>query len=385
VTGRRPRLGAWLKGAALASVNRLTGRHAVLLSAAARRADSIIDLRAPYRVDGPMLTLELRHAGPGRLTSAVLAYEGHFPGRTLWTAPARDYAGPCELSLDLTTGSVCLAGRQWGRVPLPLPSRRFCWHLALVGPDGSKRQRLTGHYLPVEGRAIDASYFHGETYVDHEAQSAADHGHIVELLRLHQARGPVLEIGCATGGLLAALDAARLPALGVDISEWAVARATERLGPGRAFVCDVEKEPLPPQVRVLSPFGTLILPAVLEHFRDPFGTLMRLTRVSGAGTTMIITTANSDSLTHAIFGREWEGYFDWTHFGVDQVGVRRLREELARLNWEVVHLSTHSVWDGSADPVHETLRDWWVADARFRRLLTERDLGDFVTCVAVRA
>jgi hypothetical protein len=50
-----------------------------------------------------------------------------------------------------------------------------------------------------------------------------------------------------------------------------------------------------------------------------------------------------------------------------------------------VHLSTHSVWDGSADPVHETLRDWWVADARFRRLLTERDLGDFVTCVAVRA
>jgi hypothetical protein len=35
--------------------------------------------------------------------------------------------------------------------------------------------------------------------------------------------------------------------------------------------------------------------------------------------------------------------------------------------------------------VHETLRDWWVADARFRRLLTERDLGDFVTCVAVRA
>jgi hypothetical protein len=31
------------------------------------------------------------------------------------------------------------------------------------------------------------------------------------------------------------------------------------------------------------------------------------------------------------------------------------------------------------------LKDWWVADARLRRLLTERDLGDFVTCVAVRA
>ena len=345
----------------------------------------MIDVRAPYRVDGPTLTLDLRHAGPGRLTSVVLAYEGHFPTRTLWTAPAREYTGPCELSLDLTTGAVCLAGRQWGRVPLPLLGRRFCWQLALAGADGSKRQRLTGHYLPVEGRAIDAAYFHGDGYVDHEAESAADHGHIVELLRLHQARGPVLEIGCATGGLLAALDAARLPAVGVDISERAVARATERVGPGRAFVCDVERETLPAQVRALSPFGALVLPAVLEHFRDPFGTLMRLTSVSGAGTTMIITTANADSLTHALFGREWEGYFDWTHLGIDQVGVRRLREELARLGWQVVHLSTHSVWDGSADPLHETLRDWWVADARFRRLLTERDLGDFVTCVAVRA
>ena len=110
---------------------------------------------------------------------------------------------------------------------------------------------------------------------------------------------------------------------------------------------------------------------------------MRLTSVCSAGTTLIITTANADSLTHAIFGREWEGYFDWTHLGVDQVGARRLREELSRLGWQVAHLSTHAVWDGSADPVHETLRDWWVADARFRRLLTERDLGDFVTCVAV--
>lgn len=377
------RLRAWVKDAALASMHRLTGRHAVLLSGAARCEESTFDIRAPYRVDGPMLTLELRHAGRGRLTSAVLAYEGHFPTRTLWTGPARDYAGPCDLSLDLTTGSVGLAGRQWGCVPLPLPARRLCWHLALVGADGAKRQRLTGHYLPVEGRAIDAAYFHGDNYVDHEAQSGANHGHIVDLLRRYQARGPVLEIGCATGGLLAALDAAGLPAFGVDSSEWAVARATERVGPGRAFVCDVEKEPLPAHVRALSPFGALVLPAVLEHFQDPFGTLMRLTSVGGAGTTLIITTANADSLTHAIFGREWEGYFDWTHLGVDQVGARRLREELPRLGWQVAHLSTYSVWDGSADPVHETLRDWWVADARFRRLLTERDLGDFVTCVAV--
>ena len=27
-----------------------------------------------------------------------------------------------------------------------------------------------------------------------------------------------------------------------------------------------------------------------------------------------------------------------------------------------------------------TLRAWWAADARFRRLLAERDLGDLLTC-----
>jgi hypothetical protein len=36
-------------------------------------------------------------------------------------------------------------------------------------------------------------------------------------------------------------------------------------------------------------------------FQDPFGALMRLTEVTGAGTTLIITTANADSLAHVVF------------------------------------------------------------------------------------
>src|SRR5438094_697366 len=79
-------------------------------------------------------------------------------------------------------------------------------------------------------RSIDESYYSGENYVDREAESAGDHGDIVEILRRHAAEGPVLEVGCATGGLLAALDAAGLPSVGVDISAWAVERAGERLG-----------------------------------------------------------------------------------------------------------------------------------------------------------
>jgi 2-polyprenyl-3-methyl-5-hydroxy-6-metoxy-1,4-benzoquinol methylase len=305
--------------------------------------------------------------------------------RVLWTGEAREYAGPRALGLDLVSGAVRLGGSDWGRVPLPLPGRRFCWKLRLVAPDGRVRERLTGHYVPLDVSAVGREYFEGENYVDHEAQSAADHLEIVRLLRAHGARAPVLEIGCATGGLLAALDAEGLTGVGVDISEWAIARAAERLGPGRTWICDVEKDELPAAITARRPFGTLVLAAVLEHFREPFAVLARLTPLAAPGTVLVISTTNRDSLSQLLFGSEWEGHFDWTHRSVDQISARTLRAELPALGWRIERLTTDLVWDISADPTRATVREWWATDARFRRLLAERELGDIVTCVAVKA
>ena len=78
------------------------------------------------------------------------------------------------------------------------------------------------------------------------------------------------------------------------------------------------------------------------------------------------------------------GYFDWTHLGVDQVSARTLRGGLERIGWRVELLETTVVWDGNADPTHATLREWFASDARFRRLLVERDLGDLISCVATK-
>jgi len=373
-----------LKQAFLACLGRLSGRHAIFLPAEARDESLILDLRAPYRLDGAVCRVELRDLGPGRLVATLLGYAGHFPVRKIWTGSARAYVGPCALELDLTTGIVRLGPDDWGRVPLPLPGRRFCWQLELIDSRGRKRSRQTGHYRAVDGAAIGEAYFSGETYVDHEAESAGDYADIVETLRRQAAEGPVLEVGCATGGLLAALDAAGLPCVGVDLSEWAVARAGERLGPGRAWQCDVERDPLPGEIKSMAPFGALVLSAVFEHFRDPFSVLAKLGGYARRGTVLLIVTANADSLSHALFGRDWEGYFDWTHLGVDRITVQSLREELPRLGWRVSGITTRLLWDADADPTRATLRQWWAADARFRRLLVERDLGDFITCVAVR-
>lgn len=372
------------KNAVLACLGRITGRHAILLPRQSRGNDAMLDLRAPYRVEQQVLSVELREPDPGWLRATLLGYVGHFPVRTIWTGSPREYEGPCALHLDLETGTVHLGDEEWGRVPLPLPGRRFCWQLELTDRRGRSRSRLTGHYRAIAGSAIGAGYFSGENYVDHEAESAGDHADILAALERHKARDPVLEVGCATGGMLAALGAAGLDAVGIDFSEWAVARAAERLGPGHAWLCDFEHDPLPAEVKSRGPFGALVLAAVLEHFRDPFGVLAKLGECSRPGTVLVIITSNAHSLSHLLSGPDWEGYFDWTHLGVDQVTVRGLREELPKLGWRVTELTTRLFWDGNADPTHATLREWWSHDARFRRLLVERELGDFINCVAVR-
>lgn len=243
---------------------------------------------------------------------------------------------------------------------------------------------MTSHYIPITDRTNDARYFLGDNYVDHEAQSAGEHARVMELMKQHHAASPVLEVGCATGGLLSALDKEGIQSFGLDISAWAVARSSERVGPGRVWLCDAETEPYPEELLGHAPFGTVVLWAVLEHFRNPFVVLEKLTRFTRSGITIIINTTNAGSLSSMIFGQDWEGFFDWTHVGVEQVCVDAIARELPRMDWQIATLTTHSVWDVSADPSHATMRDWCAADARFRRMLVERDLGDLITCVAVK-
>src|SRR4029077_14291077 len=116
-----------LKGLFLRALSRITNRHDVLLPAEAGSDDALIDLRAPYRVTGTVLTVDLRETGSGRLSATLLGHEGHFPVRVLWTGEGRELPMPRALALGLVSGAGRLGGGDWGRVPLPLPGRRFCW------------------------------------------------------------------------------------------------------------------------------------------------------------------------------------------------------------------------------------------------------------------
>ena len=371
-----------LKAILLRAVSALTRRHAALLGAQAAGEPPIFSLAAPYRVPGPHLAIRLLDTVHGRLSATLLGYDGHFPRRTLWQSPPVDYAGPITFFHDLASGEVRAGGQSLGVAPAP-DGRRFCWRFDLATATGTRR-RLTGHYRPADGRAVDRTYYYGDDYIDYAEQSRGDAAVLARLLREFHANGPLLEIGCATGQLLAALARDGYDVSGVDFSAWAVEQAAGALGPGRAFRADVEADGFPPPIAARAPFGAVILWMVLEHFREPFAVLASVRAITRPGSVVLIYTTNADSLSHHIFGDDWEGYFDWTHHGVDHVSVRSLREAFSSPDWELLRLTTETFWAVNADPLVASAREWFDADARFRLLLSERDLGDFLLCIAVR-
>ncbi len=375
---------ALAKRALLDAVAQVTRRHPVLLPRAAADEATILSVTAPYRVDGPVLQVDIRDRARGTLTAEVRLPAPSNSLRLHWSSEPLTYDGPAPLGFDLQSGQVHLGDRLVGTVPVPLPSRRFCWSLDLHPEDGTgRRSRVTGHYVPGRGD-VDDAYYSGDNYVDYEAESLSTRDTIVDLARRYPFSGVALEIGCATGALLEDLQKAGFDAVGIDYSAWAVERARARVGAGRVWQVDIERDLHNQAVASRAPFGALIMLSVLEHFADPFSVLEHLSALVAPGGRLFLTTTNAGGLGRSLFGRDWEGYFDWTHLGVDQVSARSLRDGLERLLWHVELLETTVIWDGNADPTHATLREWFASDARFRRLLVERDLGDLISCVATK-
>jgi 2-polyprenyl-3-methyl-5-hydroxy-6-metoxy-1,4-benzoquinol methylase len=368
-----------LKHGLLTAIGAATRRTAVLLPADAALDDRILTVIAPYRVTGDSLSANVRYDGSARMQATLRA------GACEPVTCGFDFTGPATLELDLRQGQLSCGGQVLGNLSCrqPIAARRFSLDLTLVDGTGRVLRRTTSHYLPRDGQTVDERYYSGDDYVDYEAESAAGHQQVLDLVRRHALAGPVLEIGCATGVGLELLRGAGYDACGVDFSSWAVERARARLGDA-AWTCDVEQDAWPEALAARAPFGCFVLAAVLEHFARPKEVLARLAALAAPGAGLVIITSNAASLTHRVLDADWEGYFDWTHKSVDVVSPRALRQWLGELGWSLRELRTWHVWDGSTDPTHATLRDWHAADARLRALIAERELGDFIECVAVK-
>jgi methionine biosynthesis protein MetW len=124
----------------------------------------------------------------------------------------------------------------------------------------------------------------------------------------------VLDLGCASGALGAALRARGAEVVGVESDPEYAARARERLD----AVVEADLETLDPTQ--LGTFDVLIAGDVLEHLADPWAVLRRFASVLEPGGTAIVSLPNvrhwESVFAIAIqgrFPRRNEGVFDRTH------------------------------------------------------------------------
>ncbi|MBI3316623.1 MAG: class I SAM-dependent methyltransferase [Candidatus Omnitrophica bacterium] len=230
------------------------------------------------------------------------------------------------------------------------------------------------------GGPIQGNYFQGWNYFDYETQALGDALFISQWIRDWTAPCKILEIGCGSGLALKRLEEMGFESYGVDIADWAVHEAKKKMGSERIHLCDIEKEPLPFQ----APFDAIFLSAVFEHFHKPYEVIKKLLPLTRKGTLIFIRTANPKSLTRQLFKQNWEGYFDYSHYGIEQVFPSELRKQFSDLGWKIMSLDTDSIWTCNGDEVAAAFRDFYSGDARFRLFIKEFELGDFISLVARR-
>jgi SAM-dependent methyltransferase len=128
-----------------------------------------------------------------------------------------------------------------------------------------------------------------------------------------------LDVGCATGYLAAELAARGGPVVGVE-ADPAAAAAAVASGAFERVVCgDVETDACRDDLRALAPFDAIVCGDVLEHLRDPWGTLGFLATLLAPGGRAAVSVPNAAhwtgrrALVRGRFPYAEHGLFDRTH------------------------------------------------------------------------
>ncbi len=154
------------------------------------------------------------------------------------------------------------------------------------------------------GRYYTGDYFsggHADGYADYRGAEPVlrrEFAHTVDFIRRHQARGRLLDVGCAYGFFL---QEARpyFEVAGIEIADDAAAHARQR---GLRVVPGIADEPTLAQIGAMD---VIVLLDVIEHLPSPQETLALCARHLSPGGIMVITTGDFASFYARRAGARW--------------------------------------------------------------------------------
>lgn len=158
----------------------------------------------------------------------------------------------------------------------------------------------------------------------------------------------VLDIGCATGALLASLQNSGWNARGVEIS-----------GPQAAYCrkqgLDVSALPLEENHFPDSTFDVVLASHVIEHLNSPFGFALEVKRVLKPGGHFFVTTPNISGFQAQHFGSAWRSaIFDHLYL----FSQKTLRMLLEKAGFGIERVKTWGgLAEGSAPPLRKKIMD----------------------------
>jgi 2-polyprenyl-3-methyl-5-hydroxy-6-metoxy-1,4-benzoquinol methylase len=204
--------------------------------------------------------------------------------------------------------------------------------------------------------------------------------------------GKLLEIGCGGGRFLNRMQRAGWTVEGVDFDPNAVARIARKYGirVSTGKLADIRYAD--------ESFDVVAMSQVLEHVHDPLPLLHECRRVLLPGGRLVVTTPNSLSQAHRIYGRSWRGLEPPRHL---QVFTPAALEKCARLcGFEEIRTQTLSSESAGIYRASEEIREkdeaagrqqsaagrilksWLMQHDEFNRTRRDPSLGEDILMIA---
>lgn len=184
----------------------------------------------------------------------------------------------------------------------------------------------TGYFQDPERGYLD--------YVADEAVYRREFRRRLHVIRGAGGRGVLLDVGCASGGLLAEARDAGFEPSGIEPSEGMARRAHQRTG------CPVHAGSIDDALLPAAHYDVITLFDVLEHLVDPLAALNKMRNALQPGGLVAVTVPDFGGLWARATGRNWPFVTPWEHVlyftrrtmrrTLHAAGYRRVRFHAAR-------------------------------------------------------